>query len=58
MTSETADFDVTDKFVFEIGEKSKQHKQIRNANNAYIVIDDIEIGLENIIPLCLFGFLY
>ncbi|MCF8399522.1 MAG: AAA family ATPase [Bacteroidales bacterium] len=58
VASKTSDFKVDDKYVFEIGGKSKQQKQIRNTDNAFIVKDDIEIGSENIIPLWLFGFLY
>ena len=33
-------------------------KQIRDVENAYIVKDDIEYGMRNIIPLWMFGFVY
>jgi len=53
-----ADFLVEDKYVIEIGGKSKGKKQIKEQNDAYIVRDDIEVGYGNVIPLWLFGFLY
>ena len=54
----TGDFLVEDKWLFEIGGKTKTRKQIANQSNAYIAADDIEIGMGNKIPLWLFGFLY
>ena len=54
----SGDFWVDNKYLFEIGGKSKTGKQIQNANNAYIVADDIEYGFERKIPLWLFGMLY
>jgi predicted AAA+ superfamily ATPase len=52
------DFWVDDHYLFEIGGKNKKSKQIRNEPEAYIVLDDIETGYFNQIPLWLFGFLY
>ena len=52
------DFMVDDSYVFEIGGKNKQAKQIKDLPNAYVVPDDIETGIFNQIPLWLFGFLY
>ncbi len=52
------DFLVDNQFLFEVGGKNKSIKQIRNEANAYIVLDDIENGIFNHIPLWLFGFLY
>jgi predicted AAA+ superfamily ATPase len=52
------DFLVNEKYIFEIGGKNKTKKQIKNIENSYLVLDDIEFGNENIIPLYLFGFLY
>jgi len=49
---------VVNGYTFEIGGKNKTKKQIKNLENAYIVVDDIEIGSGNKIPLWLFGFLY
>lgn len=53
-----SDFIVDDKFIFEVGGKNKTRKQIEGLSNAFIVSDDIEIGVKNRIPLWLFGFLY
>ena len=52
------DFLVDGKYTFEIGGKSKRTKQIKDLTNAYIVLDDIENGVFNHIPLWIFGFLY
>ena len=52
------DFMVDDKYLFEIGGKSKTHKQIIGIEDSYIAADDIEYGYRNKIPLWLFGFLY
>jgi hypothetical protein len=57
-TSEYGDFMVDEKYIFEIGGKTKTYKQISNIKNSYIVIDDVISGLKNKIPLWLFGFLY
>lgn len=53
-----ADFTVNEKYVFEIGGKNKTKSQIQGLENAYIVQDDIAFGVENTIPLWLFGMLY
>ena len=52
------DFLVDGKYLFEIGGKSKDYKQIADIENSYIAADDIEYGFGNKIPLWLFGFLY
>lgn len=52
------DFLVNDKFVFEVGGKNKSNKQIKDLENAYLVLDDIENGIFNQLPLWMFGFLY
>jgi len=49
---------LVDKYTFDIGGKNKTKKQIKNIENSYLVIDDIEIGNNDKIPLWLFGFLY
>ncbi|MBE0491806.1 MAG: ATP-binding protein [Sulfurospirillum sp.] len=54
----SGDFILDDKYTFEIGGKDKNIKQIKNLEDAYIVADDIEIGIDNKIPLWLFGFIY
>jgi len=52
------DFLVNDKFLFELGGKSKTQKQIEGIQNAFITKDDFEYASENIIPLWMFGMLY
>jgi len=56
--NDVGDFLIDNKYTFEIGGASKGDKQIKNANDAFIIRDDIETGYNNIIPLWLFGFLY
>ncbi|MEA1954021.1 MAG: AAA family ATPase [Campylobacterota bacterium] len=43
---------------FEIGGKNKSFKQIKNIEQSYLALDDLEMGDGNKIPLWLFGFLY
>ncbi|WP_206367380.1 hypothetical protein [Sphingobacterium sp. SGR-19] len=52
------DFLVDEIQTFEIGEKNKTQKQIKNTTDAYIAMDDTEAGIGNRVPLWLFGFLY
>ena len=52
------DFLVDEKYLFEIGGKGKDYKQISGIGNSFIAADDIEYGFGNKIPLWLFGFLY
>lgn len=52
------DFMINNKYLFEIGGKSKTQKQIAGIENTYVVADDIECGFGNKIPLWLFGFMY
>ena len=52
------DFLVDDKFLFEVGGANKSFEQIKDQSNAYLAIDDTEIGRASRIPLWLFGFLY
>lgn len=56
--SQQSDFLVNNEFTFEIGGKGKSQKQIKNVEKGFVVKDDIETGIMNIIPLWLFGFLY
>jgi len=42
----------------ELGGKQKSSKQVQSLENAFIVADDLEIGLGRKIPLGLFGLLY
>jgi predicted AAA+ superfamily ATPase len=53
-----ADFFVDNKYVIEIGGRNKETQQIKDLENAFLFVDDIEIGDKNRIPLWLLGFLY
>ncbi|MCH9741211.1 MAG: AAA family ATPase [Epsilonproteobacteria bacterium] len=52
------DYTVDGKNRFEIGGKGKSFKQIKDIENSYLALDDIEVGEGDKIPLWLFGFLY
>jgi len=52
------DFLIDEQIIIEVGGRSKDFKQIKDLNNAYLAIDKIESGYQNVIPLWLFGFLY
>lgn len=54
----SGDFVLDEKYTFEIGGKDKSFKQLKDAEFGYVVADDIEIGIDNKIPLWLFGFIY
>ncbi len=54
----STDFLVDKKYYFEVGGKNKKGEQIKNLNNSYLVLDEIEQGFKERIPLWLFGFLY
>ena len=55
---EGTDFLVDHQYQFEVGGKSKNKRQIKGQDNSYLVVDDIEYGMGNTIPLWLFGFIY
>lgn len=57
IASQKADFEIG-KYVFEVGGKNKNQKQLDNNPNGYIVKDDIEFGYRNVIPLWAFGLTY
>ena len=54
----TGDFVVDSKMFFEIGGKQKHYTQIKDIPDSYLVVDNLEVGYGNRIPLWLFGFLY
>lgn len=54
----SGDFLVDKKRVFDIGGKNKNNQQIYQEDRAYLACDDIEIGINQKIPLWLFGFVY
>ncbi len=49
---------VVNGITYEVGGRNKNSRQILNIENAYIVSDDLEIGINNKLPLWIFGFLY
>ena len=56
--ADQGDFLINEKYTFEIGGKNKTQTQIHNVKNSYLAKDNIEVGIRNIIPVWLFGFLY
>jgi hypothetical protein len=56
--SKKGDFLIENKYLFEVGGRSKGKHQIKGKENAYILKDDIDIGFGNVIPMWLIGFLY
>ncbi len=56
--SNKGDFTINEKYHLEVGGKNKGFEQIKDIENSFVVLDDIEIGIGNKIPLYLFGFLY
>ncbi|MBV6642851.1 MAG: ATP-binding protein [Cyclobacteriaceae bacterium] len=56
--SKAGDFLLENRYVFEVGGKNKDKSQVKGIENAYLALDDIEIGFSQKIPLWLFGFLY
>jgi hypothetical protein len=52
------DFLIDGQIVIEVGGRRKDKTQIEGLNNAWLALDDIEIGYQNTIPLYLFGMLY
>jgi uncharacterized protein len=45
-------------YYFEVGGKNKTNRQIQHVDRGYLLLDGIEIGFNNKIPLYLAGFLY
>ncbi len=57
-SNKSGDFICEEKYIFEVGGKNKDFNQIRNTDNSFLALDDIEIGYKKKIPLWIFGFLY
>ena len=55
--SKSADFRIS-KYTFEVGGAGKGRKQIQGIDNAYVVRDDTEYAVDNVLPLWSFGLLY
>jgi len=56
--SDKTDFVVNNQYSFEIGGKNKTKKQLNNVSDAYLALDNIELGFAEQIPLWLFGLTY
>ncbi len=56
--ADKADFLVNDTWTFEIGGKNKNSSQLKGSKSGFLVLDDIEYGIGNKIPLWLFGLMY
>lgn len=56
--SNIVDFKVAGRYNVEIGGKNKSKKQIAGINDAFMVLDNIEVGYDNQIPLWVFGMSY
>ncbi len=57
ISSRISDFEI-DGRTFEVAGKRIGKKQLTNANEGYVVRDDMEFGSDNIIPLWAFGLTY
>lgn len=56
-SSKISDFEI-DGITFEVGGKNKTGKQVKEAETAYLVKDNIEYAFGNSIPIWMFGFVY
>ncbi|MFM2225053.1 MAG: hypothetical protein RJA07_1255 [Bacteroidota bacterium] len=57
-STEKGDFKIDGKLIFEVGGEDKTSKQIKGIKNSFIAADMMEYGVNNKIPLWLFGFMY
>ena len=56
-SSKVSDFSIG-KYTFEVGGAKKNHRQVKDVDNAFVVRDDIEYASGDIIPLWTFGLVY
>ena len=57
-TPQKGDFLIDDKYLFEVGGKTKTFDQIADIPDSYLAVDDTEVGHGDRIPLWMFGLLY
>lgn len=57
ISSRVADFEI-DGLTFEVGGRKKTNRQVKNVADAFVVKDDIEMGVGQQIPLWAFGMTY
>jgi len=55
---ERGDFLIDGLYTFEIGGKGKNFSQVKGLDNAYLAVDDIEVGFGKKLPLWMLGMLY
>lgn len=55
--SKISDFEI-DGITFEVGGKNKKGKQVKEAEKAYLVKDNMEYVFGNAVPIWMFGFIY
>lgn len=56
--AQQGDFIIDNTYTIEVGGAHKNFNQIANIPNSYLAIDDLPEGINNKIPLWLFGFMY
>lgn len=56
-SSKISDFEI-DGITFEVGGKNKKGKQVKDAEKAYLVKDNMEYVFGNTVPIWMFGFVY
>lgn len=56
--AQQGDFIIDNTYTIEVGGAHKNFNQIANIPNSYLAIDDLPQGINNKIPLWLFGFMY
>lgn len=52
------DFLIDGEYLFEVAGKNKGFDQIKDIENSFLVVDGIERGFHNRLPLWMFGLLY
>lgn len=52
------DFEADEKYLFEVGGRTKKFDQIKDIPNSFLAIDDEEVGWNQHIPLWMFGLMY
>jgi uncharacterized protein len=56
--ADKGDFVIDEQYVVEVGGASKSSQQIAGIEKSFLALDEMPVGINNKIPLWLFGFLY
>lgn len=56
--AQKGDFIIDDLYTFEVGGANKTFQQIAGVKKSYLALDEMPLGINNKIPLWVFGFLY